>query len=50
MAIAGCPNDCAKAHFNDFGIMGVTKPIYLKIDVLDVEDVLRFVITLLQEF
>lgn len=30
MAIAGCPNDCAKAHFNDFGIMGVTKPIYLK--------------------
>ncbi|WP_130890815.1 MULTISPECIES: sulfite reductase subunit C [Fusobacterium] len=30
IAIAGCPNDCAKGHFNDFGILGVTKPIYLK--------------------
>ena len=30
IAIAGCPNDCAKGHFNDFGIIGVTKPIYLK--------------------
>ncbi|MCI6274667.1 MAG: sulfite reductase subunit C [Coriobacteriaceae bacterium] len=26
--IAGCPNDCAKAHFADFGIIGCTKPIY----------------------
>lgn len=30
IAVAGCPNDCAKGHFNDFGILGVTKPIYLK--------------------
>ena len=30
MSIAGCPNDCAKAHFNDVGIVGVTKPIYIK--------------------
>ncbi|MGL5124276.1 MAG: sulfite reductase subunit C [Fusobacteriaceae bacterium] len=30
MSIAGCPNDCAKGHFNDFGIIGVTKPKYLK--------------------
>lgn len=30
LSISGCPNDCAKAHFNDFGIMGVTKPIYIK--------------------
>ncbi|MGL5000422.1 MAG: sulfite reductase subunit C [Cetobacterium sp.] len=30
IAVAGCPNDCAKGHFNDFGIIGVTKPIYLK--------------------
>ncbi|MGL4687523.1 MAG: sulfite reductase subunit C [Fusobacteriaceae bacterium] len=30
MAIAGCPNDCAKGHFNDFGIIGVTKPEYIK--------------------
>ena len=30
MTIAGCPNDCAKAHFNDFGIIGVTMPIYVK--------------------
>lgn len=29
-AVAGCPNDCGKAHFNDFGVIGVTKPIYLK--------------------
>ncbi len=30
LSIAGCPNDCAKAHFQDFGIIGVTRPIYLK--------------------
>lgn len=30
MALAGCPNDCAKGHFNDFGIIGVTKPLFLK--------------------
>lgn len=28
IAIAGCPNDCAKAHFADFGIIGVTKMQY----------------------
>ena len=28
IAIAGCPNDCAKAHFQDFGFIGCTKPIY----------------------
>ena len=28
VAVAGCPNDCAKGHFNDFGIVGLTKPIY----------------------
>lgn len=27
-AVAGCPNDCAKGHFNDFGIIGLTKPTY----------------------
>lgn len=30
MAISGCPNDCGKGHFNDFGIIGVTKPTYIK--------------------
>ncbi|MGL5050700.1 MAG: sulfite reductase subunit C [Fusobacteriaceae bacterium] len=29
-SVSGCPNDCAKAHFSDFGVIGVTKPIYLK--------------------
>ena len=28
ISIAGCPNDCAKAHFTDFGIIGVTKTEY----------------------
>lgn len=28
VSIAGCPNDCAKAHFNDFGIIGITKTDY----------------------
>ncbi|MCF0111472.1 MAG: sulfite reductase subunit C [Erysipelotrichaceae bacterium] len=28
IAVAGCPNDCAKANFNDFGIMGVSKMTY----------------------
>jgi anaerobic sulfite reductase subunit C len=28
LAIAGCPNDCAKAHFNDFGIIGTAKMEY----------------------
>ena len=27
-SVAGCPNDCAKGHFNDFGIIGLTKPTY----------------------
>ncbi|MSS78610.1 sulfite reductase subunit C [Anaerococcus sp. AGMB00486] len=27
-AIAGCPNDCVKAHFTDFGFIGVTIPEY----------------------
>ena len=28
VSIAGCPNDCAKGHFNDFGIMGIAKMEY----------------------
>lgn len=28
ISISGCPNDCAKAHFCDFGIVGITRPIY----------------------
>lgn len=28
IAVTGCPNDCVKAHFTDFGFIGVTKPIY----------------------
>lgn len=30
MSLAGCPNDCAKGHFNDFGVIGVTKPQFHK--------------------
>lgn len=26
--VAGCPNDCAKAHFNDFGVIGIAKMEY----------------------
>ncbi|MBU9736421.1 sulfite reductase subunit C [Diplocloster agilis] len=28
VAVAGCPNDCVKANFNDFGIMGIYKMDY----------------------
>ena len=28
VAVAGCPNDCVKANFNDFGIMGINKQVY----------------------
>ncbi len=28
MSIAGCPNDCAKGHFNDFGIVGIADMVY----------------------
>lgn len=28
IAVAGCPNDCSKAQFQDIGIVGVTKPVY----------------------
>ena len=28
IAITGCPNDCAKAHMQDFGIIGTTMPRY----------------------
>ena len=28
IGITGCPNDCAKAHMQDFGIIGVTIPQY----------------------
>lgn len=28
IAVAGCPNDCVKANFNDFGIMGINKMDY----------------------
>ncbi len=30
IAITGCPNDCIKARTNDFGIIGMCKPIYEK--------------------
>jgi len=28
ISIAGCPNDCAKAHFTDFGLIGMAKTVY----------------------
>ena len=28
VSVAGCPNDCAKGHFNDFGVMGIAKMEY----------------------
>jgi len=28
ISIAGCPNDCGKAHFNDFGMIGIAKMEY----------------------
>ena len=28
VAVAGCPNDCAKVRMHDFGIMGMTQPEY----------------------
>lgn len=28
VSISGCPNDCAKGHFNDFGIIGISKIDY----------------------
>lgn len=28
LSISGCPNDCGKAHFSDFGIIGITKTEY----------------------
>ena len=28
VSVAGCPNDCAKGNFNDFGAMGVFKMVY----------------------
>ncbi len=28
VALTGCPNDCIKARMNDFGIIGMTKPLY----------------------
>ncbi|MCI5839313.1 MAG: sulfite reductase subunit C [Peptoniphilaceae bacterium] len=28
IAVSGCPNDCTKGQFSDFGIIGVTKPVY----------------------
>ncbi|MBC2850394.1 sulfite reductase subunit C [Cetobacterium sp. 8H] len=30
IAITGCPNDCIKARMHDFGIIGMTYPIYEK--------------------
>ncbi len=30
VALTGCPNDCIKARMNDFGIIGMTKPLYEK--------------------
>ncbi|MBF0206907.1 MAG: sulfite reductase subunit C [Oligoflexia bacterium] len=29
IAITGCPNDCIKAHLQDFGIIGMTEPQYI---------------------
>ncbi len=28
ISISGCPNDCGKAHFQDFGVIGCTQPVY----------------------
>lgn len=28
LSVTGCPNDCGKAHFNDFGIVGIAKMEY----------------------
>lgn len=30
IALTGCPNDCAKVRMHDFGIMGMSEPIYDK--------------------
>lgn len=30
VALTGCPNDCIKARMHDFGIIGMTKPMYEK--------------------
>ena len=30
ISVGGCPNDCAKAHFTDFGIIGMAKMVYLR--------------------
>lgn len=30
LSVAGCPNDCAKANFNDFGVIGVARMEYDK--------------------
>ncbi len=30
IAVSGCPNDCIKAHMQDFGITGMVEPVYLK--------------------
>ena len=28
IGVSGCPNDCGKGHFNDFGIIGLVNPEY----------------------
>lgn len=28
IALTGCPNDCAKVRMHDFGIMGMSEPVY----------------------
>ena len=28
LSLSGCPNDCGKGHFNDFGIVGIAKMDY----------------------
>ncbi|OBY10005.1 sulfite reductase subunit C [Clostridium paraputrificum] len=28
VSVSGCPNDCAKAHFQDFGVIGQSRMIY----------------------
>ena len=41
VSIAGCPNDCVKAHMTDFGIIGVTIPKYNSLRCVGCEACLR---------
>ncbi len=37
IAITGCPNDCIKAHLQDFGVIGMTEPQYSSDDCIACE-------------